>query len=1111
MISRFFTFEEHATLLEGAYHFPLVILSLMVAIFASFMAFNVAGQAAITEDKLRRNILLGTGSVALGGGIWSMHFLGMTAFDLCLPVDYDPLITGLSAIPGIAAAWVALHLLTKSRISLAEIIFGGVLVGAGIGTMHYSGMAAMEMAPLLRYDLGMFALSIVVAVCLAMLSLWIKFGITAATKSKKLLGKHVLLASIVMGLAISGMHYTGMAAARFVLPPGMETSGQSSDIAVFLAISIAIVTLVLITMVLGISLLFKYRDVMVRAIESERIQSAITDTAVDAILTVDDKGIIKTANPAVERIYGYTQQEIIGMHAAEVVTPERRHLYGDDFFSQRVVPTEQIIGTGREVEVLRKDGERIPVRLGVGYTKIDGKPVFVSFASDLRKRKEMEDALRESEAKFRSLISNIPGMAYRCLSMPGWPMVFISDAVIEVTGYPPEDFILPNPKRSFTDLYHPDDVERLSSISPDVDAFSYEYRIVAKSGEVKWVIEHGVQVKDDDGLVLYVDGFISDITHRKVMENELKAAKEKAEQAAAARTAFLANMSHEIRTPMNAIIGFSDLMLGEALREEQKSHLTTINRSARSLLHLLNDILDSAKLDKGKLDLDYRDFLIREELDLVISTFWLEAKRKKVGLVLNVDDSVANGYRGVPERMRQVLNNLIGNAVKFTHEGEVTINVKSDEKFVYFDVTDTGIGMTQEQVERVFDPFSQADASMSRKYGGTGLGTTISKQLVELMGGNICATSEKSKGTTFTFRLPLEVVEIDDYVSSELSSKAARIETSLTVLVVDDVQQNLELLSLLLKRAGHSVETATDGQIALDKMRAKSFDVVLMDLQMPKLDGLEAAKKRREFEKENSLPPTPIIALTASVLVQDKHAAQQAGMEGFANKPVDFPQLMDEIARVLNIDTLQVDSVPDTLEVNAPASTLKVDKNVLDLKKAVDLWGSEEAVLQEVDKFSTTCRDRVDDLMGAAIREDYKAVATLSHGLKGTSGNLCLTTFYHTTREIEAQALKSEVNIEDVNRLRDALDKIELMLSESPLYAENAINESIDNALLLSHLEAMLDSVEQNMVDEDELSFLREVGCSSHKEQITQILLDIDDFEFELAHERISTLIQELK
>ncbi|AXT40594.1 PAS domain S-box protein [Alteromonas sp. BL110] len=1108
MISRFFTFEEHATLIEGAYHFPLVILSLLVAVFASFMAFNVAGQAAVTLDKLRRNTLLITGSIALGGGIWSMHFLGMTAFDLCLPVNYDPFITGLSAIPGVAAAWVALNLLIKNRISVTEVVLGGVLMGAGIGTMHYSGMAAMEMAPLLRYDLSVFALSIVVAVCLAMLSLWIKFGITAATKSRKMLGKHALLASIVMGLAIAGMHYIGMAAARFVLPPGIETSGQSSNIAVYLAISIAIVTLVLITMVLGISLLFKYRDVMLRAIESERIQSAITDTAVDAILTVDDKGIIKTANPAVEQIYGYTQQEIIGMKAVEMIPHDRRYLYGDDFFSQRVVPTEQIIGTGREVEVLRKGGERIPVRLGVGYTKIDGKPVFVSFASDLRKRKEIEDALRESEAKFRSLISNIPGMAYRCLNMPGWPMVFVSDAVFDITGYSPSDFVLPNPTRSFTDLYHPDDIERISNANSEQDAFSYEYRIIAKSGEVKWVTEHGTHVKDSDGSTLYVDGFISDITQRRVMEDELKSAKDKAEQAAAARTAFLANMSHEIRTPMNAIIGFSDLMLGESLREEQKSHLTTINRSARSLLHLLNDILDSAKLDKGKLDLDYRDFLIREELDLVVSTFWLEAKRKKVGLILNVDSSVANGYRGVPERMRQVLNNLIGNAVKFTHEGEVSINVRGDDKFVYFSVSDTGIGMTQEQVERVFDPFSQADASMSRKYGGTGLGTTISKQLVELMGGNICVTSEQSKGTTFTFRLPLEAVEVSEYTPDTVESTTSQIQSTLNVLVVDDVQQNVELLSLLLTRAGHQVDTATDGFQALEKMESASFDVVLMDLQMPKLDGLEAAKQRRKFEREHQLPPTPIIALTASVLVQDKHAAQQAGMEGFANKPVEFSLLMEEVARVLKLDTF-IDT--DTGKEKELDSAFKADKSVLDIKKAIDLWGSEEVVLQEVDKFSTTSRHKINELMSAAIREDYKAVASFSHGLKGTSGNLCLTTFFHITKEIEASALKSIIDIEQINQLRHALDKIETMLSESPLYAENAINESIDNALLLSHLEAMLSSVEQNMVDEAELSFLKEIGCSNHSEQIGQILLDIDDFEFELAHEHISSLIQELK
>ena len=1118
MVSQYFNFEEQARLIEGVYNLPLVLLSLIVAIFASFMAFNVAGQAAVTEEKSRKNILLGTGSLALGGGIWSMHFLGMTAFDLCLPVDYNVSITALSALPGIAAAWVALNLLIRSKITVHEIVIGGILVGAGIGTMHYSGMAAMEMAPLLRYDLPIFLLSIVVAVALAMLSLWIKFGITAATKSKDLLGKHVVLASVVMGLAIAGMHYTGMAAARFVLPPGLETSHQTSEVAAVLAISIAIFTVTLIAIVLGITLLFKYKDVMLRAVESERIQSAITDTAVDAILTVDNKGIVRTANPAVVDIYGYTQSEIIGMHASALVPPERRHMYNDDFFNQRVVPTEQIIGAGREVEILRKDGTRIPARVGIGYTKVDDKPVFVSFASDLRARKKMEDALRESEAKFRSLIANIPGAAYRALCKDGWPMVFISNAIKEITGYPPEDFVLPNPKLHFSELYHPDDAAALSDISSFQDTFTIEYRLIDKAGNTRWVIEQGTCVKADDGELLYIDGFITDITKRRQMEEELKIAKNNAEQAAAARTAFLANMSHEIRTPMNAIIGFSDLMLTEALREEQKSHLTTINRSARSLLHLLNDILDSAKLDKGKLELDYRDFCLREELDLVISTFWLEAKRKKVTLSLDVDESVAKGYHGVPERLRQVLNNLIGNAVKFTHEGEVQVRVHSDGKQVYFEVSDTGIGMTPEQVEKVFDPFSQADASMSRKYGGTGLGTTISKQLVELMGGNIFAQSVINQGTTFTFRLPLEPVELKSRSEAEKVHHNVASLSPLRVLVVDDVHQNIELLSLLLKRNGHSVDSASDGEIALQKMQDYSFDVVLMDLQMPKMDGLEAAKQRRAYEKAEGLSPLPIIALTASVLIQDKHAAQNAGMEGFANKPVDFPSLMEEVARVLNISTSAITgndlaekaNVLDDNETDNEAAVIH-DSHIINMKKAVALWGSELVVLQEIDKFVVDSKEKIDDLMSALIAEDYNKVVAVTHNLKGTSGNLCLTAFFKTTLLLEADAIKEEVDIEHVNQLRNAIEAIEQMLSESPLYGEQAINESIDSDLLLAHLKQMLKSVEQNMLDEEELTFLRDIGLSKFKDDVAQILLDIDDFEFESAQHGIKALIDELE
>lgn len=366
-----------------------------------------------------------------------------------------------------------------------------------------------------------------------------------------------------------------MLAARFVMPPGMEFTSQPSEISIYLALSIAMVTVTLIALVLGITLLFKYKDVSSRAIESERIQRAITDIAVDAIITVDSTGIIKTANPAVTAVTGYSPEELIGQQGKILAPDDKKSIYSSDFFEQKSVPTEQIIGTSREVVIVGKGGEYIPVRVGIGYTKVDGNALFVGFFSDLRKRKAMEDALRESEAKFRSFISNIPGIAYRCLNEPDWPMVFISDAVSEITGHAADDFILPNPRITFGSLCHPDDLKRVETEVTDQNTFSIEYRIINKKGDVRWVTEHGVHVLDEQGNTIYLDGFISDITARREMEEELKAAKERAEQAAAARTNFLANMSHEIRTPMNAIIGFSDLMLAEK----------NVARTARSPYH----------------------------------------------------------------------------------------------------------------------------------------------------------------------------------------------------------------------------------------------------------------------------------------------------------------------------------------------------------------------------------------------------------------------------------------------------------------------------------------------------------------------------------------------
>jgi PAS domain S-box-containing protein len=1102
MIQQFFMIGQEVTLLDGQYDFGLVALSLMIAIFASFMAFNVATQAATSTNKFRKYALLSAGSIAMGGGIWAMHFLGMLAFELCTAVSYNLGITIVSALPGIASAWVALYLMTKPTISFTEIVTGGVLVGSGIGTMHYSGMAAMEMAPLLRYSPSLFILSIVVAVSLAMLALWIKFGLSAVNSKTSSVGRDAFISSVVMGLAIAAMHYTGMSAARFVMPPGMEFSSQPSEISVYLALSIAMVTVTLIALVLGITLLFKYKDVSSRAIESEKIQRAITDIAVDAIITVDSTGIIQTANPAVKAVTGYLPEELIGQQGAILAPDDKKSIYNTDFFEQKSVPTEQIIGTSREVVIVGKSGELIPVRVGMGYTKLDGKALFVGFFSDLRKRKAMEDALRESEAKFRSFISNIPGIAYRCLNEPDWPMVFISDAVSEITGYAADDFILPNPRITFGSLCHPDDLKRVATEVTDQNTFNIEYRIINKKGEVRWVTEHGVHVLDADGKTIYLDGFISDITARREMEEELIKAKEKAEQAAAARTNFLANMSHEIRTPMNAIIGFSDLMLAEKMPPEQHSHLTTVNRSARSLLHLLNDILDSAKLDKGKLDLDYRDFIIREEVDTVVSTFWLEAKRKNITLEVHVGSEVREAYNGVPERIRQVLNNLIGNAVKFTGDGSVMLEVSSDSSFVYFKVKDSGIGMNSEQVSRVFDAFAQADASMSRKYGGTGLGTTISKQLVELMGGNICAQSELGKGSTFTFRLPL-VPAIAPMAVEE--GKPVQL-SPLHILIVDDIAQNIDLLSLLLTRSGHTVEVARDGQEALEKMKLPGIELVLMDLQMPVLDGLEASMQRRKYEAEHGLPPIPIIALTASVLVQDRHAATDAGMDGFANKPIDYPVLTREMARVLG---KEIDESA-TLILNDDKSEKPKSSKVVNLNRAIMLWGDAQTHRNEVARFTRENEAKIAQITTAILEDDSSKTASLAHSIKGVAGNLCLDPLMSVCRDIEKNAHAGELDISTVQLLKKSFNDVITWLQGTTEIKTVQVKQDVDYAVLLAHLVKLKQSVEQNMLDEDELQEVKALAGGEYTDTLASIIMDIDDFEFERAEAKLVELIDTL-
>ena len=1091
-----FQIPKTSLLLTGEYELYLVLVSVATAVLASCMGFQVATQARAAQSNFARRTLLMAGAIAQGGGIWSMHFVGMLAFELCTKVNYGWQMTLVSMLPAVGAAWVVLRHLITNKITFLHIALGGVVVGVGIGAMHYIGMAAMQMAPLLKYDLHMFMLSIVVAVLLSMLSLWVSTGINRFIKASLSNTKINMMAGFVMGLAISSMHYTGMAAARFVTPPGIELMAQGSETSVFMAAFIAFTASMVIALVLGISLLVKYKEITKVANANEKRLRGLMDNAVEGVITINSKGIVLSANPSVTRILGWTASQLVGFPVIKTVPENRRHLYNDAFFNRSQEPTdEKLIGHSRDVMALDVNLHPVPVRISISHTEIDDEPFYMLFIADIREQLSMEKAVKENEEKFRSLIANIPGIAYRCLNDTTWPMVFISEAVERITGYTAQDFLLPAPRISFTDLFHPDDLSIIEEAIADQQEYAMEYRIIAKSGDIRWVREHGRFIRNEANEILWLDGFIMDITDRRKMENELLIAKDAAEQAAASRAAFLANMSHEIRTPMNAVIGFSDILLDTPLNTEQHKHLSTINRSARSLLHLLNDILDSAKLDKGKLELEYTDFLLSEEIDTVISSFWLEAKRKGLDLRVDLSGKLAKAYNGAPERVRQVLSNLVGNAVKYTEQGGVSLTVQPLQNGdVQFIIADTGIGMSEEQLKKVFDAFAQADVSMSRKYGGTGLGTTISKQLVELMGGTIEVRSEKNIGTRFVFILPLRPVASAQQVKRLQAIPLPQLD----VLIVDDIEQNIDLLKLLLERAGHTVTVAKDGEQALTRMEAHSFDVVLMDLQMPVLDGFTAATRRREFEQEHGLKATPIIALTASVLAQDKKSASDAGMEGFANKPIDFPVLCNEIARVLGLQGSALAARPEP-----------TDTALIDWSRGESLWGSQSKLIQEIKRFLANFENEKAQFTSLIQYRDFIGLKSLAHRFKGVAGNLGLNQFMAMCKTLE-HACEDDTDLDNViERLTGIANEVSFYVMQEQESSEEPVAQ-IDINQLKTILEGLLYDVKFNRVAEQELNELAAYKQSRFASEIKAILDAVDNFDFELAMGHLNKLIERL-
>ena len=1086
--SLFITNPAPELLVNGAYDYTLVVVSVIVAIIASFFTLIQIDFAEKNQtSSISRLAKLG-GAVAMAGGIWSMHFIGMLAFSLCVEISYDPWLTGASVIPALIACWSAFEVITKPSPTLTQKGGAALILGAGIGVMHYAGMEAMQLGPSLKYDPGIFSLSIVVAVSLAFVA--IQFRAKLRRVSEQYNQNAVrLLCAVILGAAVSGMHYTGMAAARFVADSPIIDQQIQSQHNQSLALFVAAMSIIISALSALVHTASKYRAVASDKAANESRLEAIFETAVDGIITIDSQANIQSCNAVVSDILGYQETELLGQNIA-ILLPQHSGVRGPLSSAE----IKQFSAVGSEITTQHKNGTLVPVRLGVGEVKLKNQAsFFVAFITDLTVQKQMQQALKEQEARHRTLLNNMPGVAFRCKIDEQWSMSFVSPIVAELTGYRSEEFIANT--ITFEALLHHEDKTYVRDVIDEAlqsgkGSYSLEYRIKHRAGEIKWVLDKGSFEFDEQGKVAGIAGVLLDISERKSMEDELRTAKRIAESAAASKQAFLANMSHEIRTPMNAILGFSEVLKDSPLQPEQSKHVHTILTSAKALLHLLNDILDSAKLEQGKLDLVEADFCVSELVDNVVSTFWYQAKKKGLALELEISPNLHQYYHGAPDRLRQILVNLLGNAIKFTNQGCVKLCVRADgDKGLLFEIHDTGIGIEKNRLEAIFNPFEQADGSMSRNYGGTGLGTTISRQLVELMQGEIWAQSEVDKGSTFSFTVPLKQIATltnsNNYQQVELPP--------LSILVADDIQQNTELLQLLLSKHGHTIDVAHDGEEALSKVKAGDYDVILMDIHMPGCDGLEATRKIKAWQQQTSSKATPIIALTASVLGEDRAAAKQAGMVAFASKPLVLEELTRTIAKVLGL------KVPEQSQQEREAIT----KQLINRARAINLWGDEPRFLAELSRFWQGKRADVIALMSHETPLDAAALESV-HTLKGIAGNLALETLADSLSQAERSKCLDERLRAKLANIVEQLDDVVGVSDENTVTAALTQGDAEQFKHSLSRIKAMVLAAQ---VEDEVIVALRESAPPSYHRDIELLQHALDDFDFQRAEQIVAQLM----
>ncbi len=891
---------------------------------------------------------------------------------------------------------------------------------------------------------------------------------------------------------------------------------------------------------------------------SEQKFRAISDSALDAVVMIGGDGKIQLWNPAAEKMFGYTKAEIMDVDVHEHLTPDRYRDQARRGFAQfKKSGKGPIVGSMRTLEARRKDGTEFPIEIAISSIMLSGSWCAVGFIRDISERREAERQLQTLHRGVEQSSCSI------VITDKDGTIEYVNPRFSEVTGYTREEAIGCNPRVLKSGKHPPEFYEQMWGILTAGEQWFGEFQNKKKDGTLYWETASISPVVDEGGNIMHFVAVKDDITQRRQAQQELKdyaetlkstnaALKEAnvvAEQAVQARSDFLANMSHEIRTPMNGIIGMSDLLSDTRLTQEQREYTDTIRHSADSLLTIINDILDFSKIEAGQLDMELLDFDLRATLDGMIDVLALKAHEKGLELTCSIEPDVPVFLEGDPGRLRQILINLINNAVKFTVEGEVAVRASLDEEdddraTLRFAVTDTGIGVAPDKKNSLFEAFTQADASTSRQYGGTGLGLAICKRLAHLMNGRINVESELGKGSTFWFTTVLEkrdpskeparemledirgqrILVVDDNATnrrlmkdllhswgcrhdeapetrSALNALHAAIETgdpfsvaildmampgmdgctlgamikqdpeiaetalvmmtslgnsediprmkdigfaayltkpikqsllydclvtvlartsavgetasrdivtaetvrqgrssSLRILLAEDNIVNQKVTLKFLQKLNYRTDVVANGSEAIRALKSIPYDLVLMDVQMPEMDGFEATRMIRDQASNVRDHHVPIIAMTAHAMKGDREKCLEAGMDDYVSKPVQ-PKVLAEAIRKLTsarparrLEKKPVEQAPASTPARHAISRPEPDdpQGILDAKAFLNLCDGDFEFAQElVELFLSTHSTQLSDIRQAVERRDSTALERAAHKFKGSLGNLC--------------------------------------------------------------------------------------------------------------------------